>query len=185
MAKRKDFTESTLSSLTPYRGRMLIVKEDQVSLPDGGNATREYIDHMGAVMILPLFEDFSVLLEHQYRYPLRAHVLELPAGKIELGEDTLGTAKRELLEETGYVAADWRFMITLYPCVGYSNEKIELFLARDLHFEGHPGEEGEFIETMKVPLDEALAMVQRGEIVEMKTVLGLFWAEKIRRGEWG
>ncbi len=181
---RKNFTESMLTTHTVYNGRLLTVKEDRVRLPDGTQAMREYVEHSGAVMILPLFEDFSVLLEHQFRYPLRDHVLELPAGKIEPGEDTLYTAKRELLEETGYVAEQWRFMSALYPCVGYSNEKIELFLARDLRFEGHPGEDGEFIETVQLPLDEALGMVQGGEITEVKTMLGLLWAEKMRRGEW-
>jgi ADP-ribose pyrophosphatase len=180
----KDFTESTLSTHTPYRGRLLTLKEDHVRLPDGGKALREYVTHIGAVMMLPLFEDYSVLLEHQFRYPLRAHFLELPAGKIEPGEDTLTTAKRELLEETGYVASEWRHVTSLYPCVGYSNEKVELFLARDLRFEGHPGEEGELIEIVKMPLDEALTRVERGEITEVKTMLGLLWAEKFRRGEW-
>ena len=180
----KDFTESTLASRTAYSGRLLTVKEDQVRLPDGGTALREYIVHQGAVMILPLFEDFSVLLEHQYRYPLRAHLLELPAGKIELGEGALETAQRELLEETGYVAKVWRHMHTLHPCVGYADEKIELFLARELTFEGHPGEEGEFIETMRVALDDAIAMLERREITDVKTMLGLLWAEKMRRGEW-
>ena len=173
-----------LTTHTVYSGRLLTVKEDRVQLPDGTQAMREYVEHSGAVMILPLFEDLSVLLEHQFRYPLRAHVLELPAGKIEPGEDTLNTAKRELLEETGYVAEQWRHICTLYPCVGYSDEKVELFLARDLRFEGHPGEDGEFIETVQLSLDEALQMVQRGEITEVKTMLGLLWAEKLRRGEW-
>lgn len=179
----KDFTESTVASLTTYRGRLLTVKEDQVTLPDGGQARREYIEHQGAVMILPLFDDYSLLLERQFRYPLRTHVWELPAGKIESGEDTLSTAQRELLEETGYVAREWKLMRTVYPCVGYSDERIDLFLARGLTFEGHPGEEGEFIETIKIALDDAIAMMDRGEISEVKTMLGLMWADRMRQSE--
>src|SRR5512145_736675 len=130
-----DFSEKPISSNTVYAGRLLTVKEDVVELPDGGNATREYILHPGAVVIIPLIDDSTLLLEHQYRYPVRTHFLELPAGKIEAGE---------LAEETGYVARDWRFLTTLHPCVGYSDERIELFLARGLAFEGHPGEDDEF-----------------------------------------
>lgn len=176
----KDFTETTVSSLTVYRGKLLTVKQDQVTLPDGRQASREYIVHQGAVVILPLFDDYSVLLERQFRYPLRTHLWELPAGKIEPGEGTLATAQRELLEETGYVASQWHFLQVLHPCVGYADERIELFLARGLTHEGHPGEDGEFIETLHIGLDDALAMVTRGEITEAKTILGLFWAERLR-----
>lgn len=179
----KDFTETTLSSHTAFRGRLLTVKQDQVRLPDGRQAAREYIEHQGAVVILPLFDDHDVLLEHQFRYPLRTHLWELPAGKIEAGEGTLATAQRELLEETGYVAREWHFLHLLHPCVGYANERIELFLARGLSHQGHPGEDGEFVETVRVALDDALAMVTRGEITEVKTILGLFWADRLRHQE--
>jgi len=182
-AQRPDFTESALDSKTVYRGRLLTVKEDRVRLPDGAESRREYIEHQGAVMILPLFEDFSVLLEYQYRYPLRAHTWELPAGKLEAGEERLVCAQRELLEETGYVASEWRHLGVLHPCVGYSNERIDLYLARRLVHEGHEGEEGEFIHTIRIALDDGLAMLERGEITESKTVMGLLWADRLRRKE--
>ena len=177
-----DFSEKPLSSRTAYRGKLLTVKEDLVELPHGGTATREYIQHPGAVVIIPLFDAATLLLEHQYRYPLRRHFLELPAGKIESGEPPEETARRELLEETGYVAREWRMLTTLYPCVGYADERIELFLARGLVYEGHPGEDGEFIETLTLSVDVALEKVLAGEISEAKTILGVFWADRLRRG---
>jgi ADP-ribose pyrophosphatase len=177
-----DFTEHPLSSKVAYAGRLLTLKEDTVRLPDGGTATREYVLHPGAVVIIPLFDDGNLLLEHQYRYPLRRHFLELPAGKIEPNEAPESTARRELLEETGYVAREWSYLTTLHPCVGYSDERIELFLARGLDFEDHPGEDDEFIETLSLSVDAALEKVFAREITEAKTILGIFWADRIRRG---
>jgi ADP-ribose pyrophosphatase len=176
-----DFTEKTLSSAVTYAGQLLTVKEDTVRLPSGGEARREYITHPGAAVIIPLFDPDTLLLEHQYRYPLGQHFLEVPAGKIEPGEPVLETAKRELLEETGYLAAQWEFLTTLHPCVGYSDERIELFLARDLRFEGHPGEDDEFIEVVRMSVDEALAKIFAREITEAKTILGVLWADRLRR----
>ncbi len=177
-----DFSEKPRSSRTVYAGKLLTVKEDAVELPDGSNATREYIQHPGAVVIIPLIDDSTLLLEHQYRYAVRSHFLELPAGKIEADEPAEETARRELLEETGYVARDWRFLTTLHPCVGYSDERIELFVARGLTFAGHPGEDDEFIETVTMSIDAALAKILVREITEMKTILGVFWADRLRRG---
>ncbi len=176
-----DFTEKPLSSRTAYSGRLLVVKEDEVQLPGGGQARREYIQHQGAVVIIPMIDDDTVLLEHQFRYPLGLHFLELPAGKIEPNELPEQTARRELLEETGFLARQWSFLTTLHPCVGYSDERIELFMARDLVFEGHPGEEDEFIETVNMPIDEALEKIFAREITEAKTILGVFWADRLRR----
>lgn len=179
----RDFTEKTVDSKCVYRGRLLEVREDAVSLPDGTAARREYVLHQGAVIIIPLLEDHTVLLEWQYRYALRQHFLELPAGKIERGEDTAITAQRELLEETGYEASAWRYLFTAFPCVGYSNERLEFYLARDLHYRGHPGEEGEFLETVPLRIDEVLARIERGEITEAKTITGLLWIERALRGK--
>lgn len=180
-----DFTEKKISSRAAYRGGLLQVNEDEVELPDGGRARREYVVHPGAALILPLFDDGCVLLERQFRYPAGQHFYELPAGKFDPGEPGLETAKRELLEETGYVAAEWRALGKLFPCIGYSNEVIEFFLARKLEFRGTQQlDEGEFLETLRLPLEEALDWVRRGRINDIKTMLGLLMAEKVVREDW-
>lgn len=180
----RDLTEHTVESRTVYRGRLLHVQEDDVRLPDGKPARREYIVHPGAAVMLAMPDAHSVLMERQYRYAVRSHVYELPAGKIDPGEDPLDTAKRELEEETGYRAREWRHLLTTYPVVGYSNERIELYLARDLEHVGHALDEGEFLEVFTMPLDEALDWVRSGRIVEAKTIIGLLLAERIAAGRW-
>lgn len=180
-----DFTEKKLSSRVAFRGGLLQVNEDEVELPDGGKARREYVVHPGAALIIPLFDDGAVLLERQFRYPASNHFYELPAGKFDPGEAPLDTAKRELLEETGYSASDWRALGPLFPCIGYSNERIELFLARKLEFRGAQQlDEGEFLETLRLPLSEAVEWVRRGRINDVKTMLGLLMAEKVVRENW-
>jgi ADP-ribose pyrophosphatase len=179
-----DFTEKKIRSRTAFGGKLLKVNEDEVSMPDGRTALREYVLHPGAAIILPLFDDGSVLLERQYRYPVGRHFYELPAGKLEAGEPPLETAKRELLEETGYVAAQWRELGILHPCIGYSNEQIDFFLARELEFKGAQLDDGEFLETLRMPLAECQDWVRQGRITDTKTIIGLFWAEKILQENW-
>ena len=181
-----DFSEKPLSSRTAYRGRLLVVKEDEVRLPNGGQARREYVQHQGAVVVIPLLDPDTVLLEHQFRYPLHRHFLELPAGKIDPGEDVLVTAQRELLEETGYTAEEWRYVGLVHPCVGYSNERIEIFLAEGLqkHEAGQSLDHEEFLDVLTMSLDEAIEAVRTGDITDAKTVACLFWAEKILRAGW-
>ncbi|HEX7954098.1 MAG TPA: NUDIX hydrolase [Burkholderiales bacterium] len=179
-----DFTEKKVTSRAVYRGRLLKVNEDEVMLPDGSKASREYVLHPGAAIILPLFDDGVVLLERQFRYPLGLHFYELPAGKLEPDEAPIDTAKRELLEETGYLAGEWRELGRLHPCVGYSDEYIDFFLARKLEFKGAQPDAGEFLETLRVPLTEAVEWVRRGRITDTKTILGLFWAEKLIADNW-
>ena len=180
----RDLTEHTLSSTTVYRGRILEVREDAVRLPDGSTSRREYVVHPGAAVMLAMPDPQSVVIERQYRYPLRSHVFELPAGKIDPGEDALDTAKRELREETGYRAGEWRHLLTTYPVVGYSNERIELYLARDLEYVGGSLDDGEFLDVLVMPLAEAIGWVKLGRINEAKTIMGLLLAERIVRGEW-
>jgi ADP-ribose pyrophosphatase len=182
--KNPDFTETRIASRTVYSGRLLHVLEDAVRLPDGGTATREYIRHPGAAMVVALLDDETLLLERQFRYPLGRHFIELPAGKIDAGEEPLQTAQRELREECGYEAGAWRHLATLHPCIGYADERIELFLARDLVHVGHARDDGEFLEVMPVKVCDALAWIREGVITEAKAVTGLLWAEKILRGEW-
>ncbi len=177
-----ELTETTLSSETVYQGRLLQVNCDRVGLPNGGESTREYIVHPGAVVILPIFENGDILLERQHRYPLHRDFIEFPAGKIDAGEDDLDCGKRELREETGYEAIDWMHVTTLYPCIGYANERLEFYRARQLIHVGHARDADEFLEVMRVPFGEAMDWLMSGKICETKTVVGLFWLEKLMAG---
>ena len=179
-----DFTETTIESKTVFRGVLLNVVADRVRLPNGHESIREYIRHPGACMVLAFVDDQTILLERQFRYPLRRHFVELPAGKIDPGEDPLRTAQRELLEECGYEAGEWRHLATLHPCIGYADERIELYLARQLTHVGHALDHDEFLEVFALTIPEALAWVREGRITEAKAVTGLLWADKIARGEW-
>lgn len=180
----KDLYEHPLNSTKVYSGKLLHVHRDEVRLPDGKTSVREYIRHPGAVVILPLTQSGELILERQHRYPLGRDFIEVPAGKIDPGEQTLACAQRELLEETGYKAQDWRYVTTVYPCIGFADERLDYYLAQDLAFEGHQRDDDEFLEVFSLPIDQALAMVQTGEICESKTIIGLFWLEKILSGAW-
>ena len=167
-----------------YAGSFLQLQRDTVRQPDGRIATREFIRHPGAVVILPLFDDGTVLLERQFRYPLNQVFIEFPAGKIDAGEDALVCAQRELLEETGYTAIDWRYIGRIHNALGYSDEHLEIFVARGLTEGKSQLEEGEFIETFRAPLEDVLAWVRSGVITDVKTIIGTFRLEKICGGTW-
>ena len=182
--QKKDLTEQTIRGEWVFRGKLLQVRRDLVRLPDGASTEREYIEHPGAVMIIPLLDSGELVMERQYRYALRRDVLELPAGKIDAGEPPLECGKRELLEETGYVASSWRHLATTHPVVGYSDERIEIYLAQGLTQQGSTPDYDEHLEVFRLPLATALDWVREGRITDAKTVIGLFWAERILRGEW-
>ncbi len=150
-----DFTETTVDSKAVYSGKLLKVVADTVRLPNGATAVREYIRHPGACMVIAFPDEETLLLERQYRYPLRRHFIELPAGKIEPGEDPLVTMQRELKEECDYEAAVWRHLATLHPCIGYADEHIELYLARELTHVGGGLDEGEFLESFPLAIFSA------------------------------
>ena len=180
MDHEPDFTEQPLASKLVYDGRMLKVREDTVRLPDGKEGRREWVQHPGAVIILALLDEQTIIMERQYRYPLRRHFLELPAGKMERGEEPLATAQRELIEECGYTAESWRHLATLHPCVGYSNERIELFLARELTHVGSALDEGEFLQVMPMALEDVRQRVRDGQITDVKVTVGLAWLAWLR-----
>ena len=181
---KSDFTETTLDSKTVFRGVLLNVVADTVGLPSGGTSVREYIHHPGACTIIAFVDARTILFERQFRYPLHRHFIELPAGKIDPGEDPLRTAQRELREECGYEAAEWRHLGTLHPCIGYADEHIELYLARNLTHVGHALDTDEFLEVFPLTIAEALSWVRQGKITEAKALTGILWAEKIAKGEW-
>ena len=170
--------EEKISGAVVYAGGFIEVHKDLVRLPDGSQGNREYIRHPGAVLIVPLFDDGRVLLERQYRYPQGREFIEVPAGKREAGEEPLETAKRELLEETGYVAADWKHVGIVHTAIAYSDEGIEMYVARGLEKREANLDVGEFLEVLAVPFDEALAMVRAGRITDAKSVSALLWVDK-------
>lgn len=173
-----DFTEAQVSSRLAYDGGLLKVKRDEVRLPDGASAWREYVLHPGAVMMLAFVDENTILLERQYRYPKQRHFIELPAGKLEPGEPPLETAKRELIEECGYEAADWAHVTTIDPCIGYSNEVIHIYAARGLRHVGARLDVGEHLEVFEATLEDAMDWVRQGLITDTKTMIGLFWCAR-------
>jgi ADP-ribose pyrophosphatase len=174
----KDLEEHFVSGELVYDGSLLKVRRDVVRLPDGSQGVREYIRHPGAVAIVPLFDDGRVLLERQFRYPHGREFIEIPAGKLEPGEPHLETAKRELLEETGYAAAEWTRLCVIHTAIAYTDESIEIFLARKLTLSARKLDVGEFLETFIVPFQEAIEMIRDGRITDAKSVAGLLWVDK-------
>jgi len=174
-APDKDLQETFVSGEEVFAGGLLKVRRDVVRLSNGRESVREYVRHPGAVVIVPLFEDGRVLLERQFRYPLRREFIELPAGKLEAGEDVLATGQRELREETGYTAASWTRLGVIHPTIGYADEMIEMYLARGLTAGQPDPEDGELLETFTLPFDDAVGMVRDGLITDGKTVAALLW----------
>lgn len=176
--------ETRIDGEVAYDGGFLKVSRDSVRLPDGAITHREYIKHPGAVVVLAILDDGSVLLERQFRYPMGRVFIELPAGKIDPGEDVLACAKRELQEETGYTASDWQFVTTIHNAIAYSDEHLDLFLARGLTSGPAKLDDGEFLETFSATLPDMLDMVRSGQISDVKTIIGAFWLEKLQSGAW-
>lgn len=175
-----DLSEQFISGEEIFRGRFLRLHRDVVRLPDGSQALREYLRHPGAVAIVALTAEGRVVLERQHRYALRRDFVEIPAGKLEPGEAHLDTATRELLEETGYAAVEWTRLGLIHNAIGYSDEGIELWLAQGLQMREAKLDEGELLEVFTLPFEDALAMAADGRISDVKTIIGLFWADRAR-----
>ena len=172
--------ERKRSSEQLFDGKLLKVYRDQVLLPDGQEGVREWIDHPGASAVAPLFPDASTLLVRQFRYPAGRAFLEVPAGKLDKpGENPAEAAARELEEETGWRATSFTRLGALFPCLGYSNEIIHLYLAEDLVRVGEQRlEQGEFMDVVPMPFEQALQQVFDGGVVDMKSALTLLYAHR-------
>ena len=176
--------EHTVRSEQVYRGKFLDVRRDQVRLPDGSDAQREYIVHPGAVMVVPLLDDGRLVVERQWRHPLARVMLEFPAGKIDAGEPPLVCGIRELIEETGYRAAEWARAGILHNAIAYSNEGIEVWFARGLTLGERALDAGEFLDVTEMSAEQLDDLARRGELTDAKTLIGLLWLQNWRAGRW-
>ncbi|MEO6973826.1 MAG: NUDIX hydrolase [Rhodoferax sp.] len=171
-----------------FKGHFLHAFRDMVRLPDGTLASREYVVHPGAVMIIALLEDppgsWSVVLERQYRYPVQRVMVEFPAGKLDPGEDVLACARRELLEETGYSARQWARAGVLHPAISYSTEFIDIWFARDLSPGQRQLDAGEFLDVFTATPAELLQWCCEGAVTDAKTLAGALWLQNALSGAW-
>lgn len=171
--------EKTLRSEYVFQGRILNVRVDTVLLPDGRTTTREVVEYSGAVAVVAVTSAKEVVMVRQYRHPAGRELVEIPAGKIEAGENPEACARRELIEETGYTADSWRCLGRFYSTPGFSSELTHLYLASGLTPCAASPDEGEFVEVVRIPLAQALEMAVRGEICDAKSICGLLLASRV------
>jgi ADP-ribose pyrophosphatase len=173
-----EFEEKTLKSEIVFDGKVMTVLKDQIELADGYKSFREVVVHNGGVVVIALKNDDTILLVKQFRYPLKSISLELPAGKLELNEDPNEACKRELEEETGYQAKNWKSLGYIHTSPGFCTEKLYLYLASDLEFVGEHPDEGEIVKTLEYSKSEVLKMIHNGTINDSKTICAIFRAFK-------
>jgi len=176
--------ERRLKSESVYDGHFLKVRRDEIRLPSGQTAQREYIVHPGAVMIVPIADDGQLVIERQHRYPLDRVLLEFPAGKLDPDETTLHCAQRELREETGFQAREWAYAGRLHNAPAYSNEFIEIWFARGLVAGAQQLDDGEFIEVHAMAEAALFALAASGELTDAKTLVALLKLQQWRSGAW-
>ncbi len=176
--------ETRIDSTSVWQGHFLDVRLDRVRLPDGGEATREYVVHPGAVMIVPMLDDGRLVVERQWRYPMGRAMIEFPAGKLEAGEPVLACAARELIEETGYRAAEWARACAMHNAIAYSNEVIEIWFARGLVRGERRLDAGEFLDVFDASEADLDAAARDGTLTDAKTLIGLLWLANWRTGRW-
>lgn len=184
MAEDRHLIERAVGSELLLQGHFLRVQRDTVALPDGQQATREFIRHPGAVMVVPLLDDGQLLLERQWRHPLQQVLLEFPAGKLDAGESPLVCGQRELLEETGYRAREWAHAAWIHNAPGYSDEGLDIWFARGLLAGPQRLDEGEFIETVAMSAQALDGLAARGELTDSKTLVGMLWFHRWSCGAW-
>jgi ADP-ribose pyrophosphatase len=176
--------ERRIRSDSVYDGQFLKVRRDEVRLPTGKTALREYIVHPGAVMIVPLADDGRLIVERQHRYPLDRVLVEFPAGKLDPNETTQHCAQRELREETGFQASEWAYAGRMHNACAYSTEFIEIWFARGLAAGPQELDEGEFVECFAIAEAELFELALRGELTDAKTMVGLLKLQQWRSGAW-
>lgn len=174
-------TEKTLESKEIFNGHVIRVTHDKVLLENGDTSYREIVHHHGGACVLALTDADEVYMVRQYRYALGEEIWELPAGKLEAGEDPFEAAKRELAEECGVTAGNYVDLGCIYPTVGYDSEKIYIWAARDLQTTGQHLDPDEFLDVVKMPFGRVLEMVLSGEIKDSKTVAGVLKYALLRR----
>lgn len=176
--------ESTVNSEQLLQGHFLDVRRDTARLPDGSLASREYIVHPGAVMVIAQDDDGQLVLERQYRYPVKSVMIEFPAGKLDAGESTLACAQRELHEETGYSAREWARAGVLHPVISYSTEFIEIWFARGLSRGERKLDQGEFLDVFTARPEELIEWCRTGQVTDAKTLAGALWLQNVMSGSW-
>jgi len=172
--------ETKISSEQKFSGRLIDLYLDQVELPNGETTTREWIDHTGAVCLIPILPDGKICLIRQFRYGPREEFIEIPAGKLDAGEAPLDCAYRELEEETGYRTNKLTFLTNIHPAIGFSNEKMWMYLAEELELSKKKLDEDEFLELLPTPLNKALEWVFSGKITDVKTIIGIMWMKELK-----
>lgn len=173
-----------LSSEQIFKGHFLEIQRDQVLLPDHRTHTIEFIKHPGASMVIPLLDPETIVMVKQYRHSLKKYFWEFPAGKKDPGESAQETAHRELREETGYTTQTMRYLTTIHPVIGYADEEIHIFLAEHLQAGASSLDSGEILTTHQVKINDAMMMLRRGEVSDVKTQIGLFWLQQVKEKNW-
>ncbi len=184
MTKDLHLRETTLSRTELLRGHFLHVVRDVVQVPGGQQATREYVLHPGAVMVIAMLDDGRVVLERQYRHPMGAVVIEFPAGKLDPDEPSGVCAERELREETGYTAREWAYAGRLAPTIAYSDEFIDIWFARGLSLGERQLDEGEALDVITATPVDLAVWSQQGRVFDGKTLVGLLWLQNVLGGRW-
>jgi ADP-ribose pyrophosphatase len=181
----KNLTEVKIQEDLVWKGNFLEIKRDLVSLPNGKQTSREYINHQGAALVIPMLSSDRVLMVRQFRYPLNKVFLEFPSGKIDQGESSEQTAHRELKEETGYEAKNLKFLTTIHPVIGYADEKIDLYLAQNItQIAELQLDDEEFLELIEIEVKELPMFIKNGLLSDVKTQIAAFWLEKELNLSW-